>query len=76
MHFMDLLKKYMDEKAALAVTFGDNFSINCRILEVFQDYIKINQLSFNKAERAYNPTPHYYYVPVHSIVFLEEPRAK
>lgn len=76
MHFLDLLKKFMAEKCIVNITFGDKFSLNCRIVEAYGDFIKVNLMSFNKTERAFNPTPSYYFIPLNAVVFIEEPRQK
>lgn len=66
----------MDEQATVNITFGENFSFNCRIVETHEDFVKVNLLSFNKAERAFNTTPNFYFIPLGSIIFIEEPRLK
>lgn len=72
--FKDLLKTMMDEKKPLMLTFGEKLAFTCLILEIHDDYIKINQLAFNKLEKQFTPTSSRLYVPLSAILFAEEPR--
>jgi len=75
MTFKNLLKEFKEQYKALTITFGEKLSLTCKVIEVHDDYIKVNQMVFNKMEKTYTPTPYNYFIPLEAVLFIEEPRS-
>jgi hypothetical protein len=76
MKFLNLLENFKTEQKILHITFGEKFSLNCKIIETHEDFIRVNLVSFNKAEQTYNTTSNFYSIPNASIVLIEEYRQR
>ncbi|MFH0919043.1 MAG: hypothetical protein V1913_01660 [Fibrobacterota bacterium] len=72
MKFSDLLKEFNKTDKAIKVTLGDEIALTCKIMDIQDDFVKVNLLAFNKATRSFDPTSNFYYVPIASMLFVEE----
>ena len=72
MTFLDLLKGFKAEDKVIHLTFGEKFYLNCKITEIHADFVKVNLHAFNKSERQYITTSNNAFVPIGSIVYIEE----
>ena len=75
MTFKALLQEFKTTDKALTITFGEKLSLTCRIVELQDDFVKVNQMAFNRMEKTFSQTPYHYFIPISSIVFVEEPRS-
>ena len=76
MTFRDMLEYFKTEQKDLHITFSEKFSLPCRIVKTYDDFIAVNPLTFNKSEQAFNPTQTLYYIPNASIVLAQEHKPK
>jgi len=72
MKFSDLLKEFNISDKVIKITLADEIALTCKIIEIHDDFVKVNLLAFNKAARSYDPTSNFYFVPIASILFVEE----
>lgn len=72
MKLVELLARYKESETGLLINLGEKLSLNCRILEIYDDFFLVNLLSFDKMEQAYLPTASKYFVPINSILFIEQ----
>ncbi|OGJ85640.1 MAG: hypothetical protein A2268_16695 [Candidatus Raymondbacteria bacterium RifOxyA12_full_50_37] len=71
MKFIDFLRSVKDEKRTISITFGDKLSLTCSIIETYDDFIKVNLMTFDKTTTAFSPTQKISFVPVSTISFVE-----
>jgi len=74
MTFKSLLQEFKEKNKELTITFGEKLSLTCRIIELHDDHLKVNQMAFNRMEKTFTQTPYNYFIPLNSVVFIEEPR--
>jgi hypothetical protein len=75
MKFKDLLVGFKNAEKVVTLTFGEKLSLTGRLIELNDDYLKVNLMAFNRTEKKFTPTSNNYIVPLASILFLEEPKA-
>ena len=75
MKFKDLLCTFERAEKVVTLTFGEKLSLTGRIIEISDDYLKVNLMAFNRTEKKFTPTSNNYIVPLSSVLFVEEPRA-
>jgi hypothetical protein len=75
MKLKELLSALKATDKVVTLTFGEKLSLTGRIIELHDEFLKVNLMAFNRAEKMFTPTVNNYYVPLHSILFIEEPKA-
>jgi len=73
-NFVQLLETLRGADKPILITFADKISLTCRILSIHSDYLKVNQMAFNKLEKQYSATSNNYFIPFTAIMFIEEPK--
>ena len=74
MMLRNLICSLMESDKVITLTFGEKLSLTGRIIELKDDYLKVNLMAFNRTEKKFSPTSNNYFVPLTSILFIEEPK--
>lgn len=66
--FKDFVAAYQEKGEIVYFTLKDGTSYNCKVKEVYADFIRITLCSFNKATQVFEDTVNEYFIPFAAIV--------